>query len=217
MRKYVIMGPQGSGKGTQAKRLRDALDLVHISVGDIFRWNVQSHTKLGARIRRYVDAGELVPDDLVDEIVRARLVEHDWNFGFVLDGFPRNQGQALFFLESFDIDAVIEIVLPEAAAMERMLSRRLCSRCGLDYNLIHHRPAHAGTCDVCGGSLEPRSDDTPQAIRARLAAYDAQAGPILQLFRAKELVLTVDGTGSPDEVHGEICRRLELHVAAQAR
>ena len=210
MRKFVIMGAQGSGKGTQAKRLRDAFDLVHISVGDIFRWNVQSHTKLGAHIRRYVDAGELVPDDVVGEIVRARLDDHDWNFGFVLDGFPRNERQALFFLETFDIDAVIEIGLSEPAARERILSRRLCAQCGLDYNLIYHRPARPETCDVCGGALESRSDDTPQAIRARLDEYHVQAGPILELFGRKELVVTVDGTRGPDDVHREICRKVGL-------
>jgi adenylate kinase len=214
VRKFVIMGAQGSGKGTQAKRLRDAFDLVHVSVGDIFRWNVQSHTKLGAHIRRYVDAGELVPDDVVGEIVRARLEEHDWNFGFVLDGFPRNEHQALFFLESFDIDAVIEIALSEAAATERILSRRLCNQCGLDYNLIFHRPARPGTCDVCGGALESRSDDTPQAIRQRLDEYHVQAGPILDLFGRKELVVTVDGTRGPEDVHREICEKLGLPFTA---
>lgn len=208
--KYIIMGPQGSGKGTQARMLARDFDLVHISVGDIFRWNVQGHTKLGARIRRYVDAGELVPDDLVDQIVRARLDEHDWNFGFVLDGFPRSERQALFFLETFDIDAVIEIALPAATATERMLARRLCGRCGLDYNLIYHRPARPEACDVCGGTLETRSDDSLQAIAARLHAYHAQAAPILELFRRKELVVTVDGACHPDEVFRQICQKLGL-------
>jgi adenylate kinase len=207
------MGPQGSGKGTQAKRLREAFDLVHISVGDIFRWNVQGHTKLGARIRRYVDAGELVPDDVVDEIVRARLEQHDWNWGFVLDGFPRSERQALFFLESYDIDAVIEIAVPDEVVTERMLSRRLCSQCGLDYNLIHHRPAVPGVCDVCGGALVSRPDDSPEAIRARLEDYHAQTRPILELFRKKELVVTVDGTRTPDEVEREIREKLGLPVA----
>jgi adenylate kinase len=216
LRKYVIMGPQGSGKGTQAKRLREAFDLVHISVGDIFRWNIQSHTKLGARIRRYVDAGELVPDDVVGEIVLDRLNQHDWNFGFVLDGFPRSERQALFFLETFDIDAVIEIALPAAAATERMLGRRLCGRCGLDYNLIYHRPAREGACDVCGGALETRSDDSPQAIAARLRGYHAQTAPILDLFRRKELVVTVDGACHPDEVYRQICRKLGLSEGGQS-
>ena len=107
--KYVIMGVQGCGKGTQAKLLATDFDLVHISVGDIFRWHIQSHTKLAARIKRITAAGELVPDEVVEEVVRDRLEQHDWNYGFILDGFPRNRRQAEFFLESYDIDAVILI------------------------------------------------------------------------------------------------------------
>ena len=107
MRKYVIMGVQGSGKGTQARLLGERYDLVHISVGDIFRWNVQAHTKLAAQVRRTMAAGELVGDDLVEAVVRDRLDRHDWNYGFIVDGFPRNGEQAEFFLESYDIDGVI--------------------------------------------------------------------------------------------------------------
>lgn len=108
MRKYVIMGVQGSGKGTQGALLADGIDLVHISVGDILRWHVQHHTKLGAQVRRIMAAGELVGDDLVESVVRTRLDQHDWNYGFIVDGFPRNRRQAEFFLESYDIDAVID-------------------------------------------------------------------------------------------------------------
>ncbi|HEV3014268.1 MAG TPA: nucleoside monophosphate kinase, partial [Actinomycetota bacterium] len=127
MRKYIVMGVQGSGKGTQAKLLADALDLEHISVGDIRRWNVEHHTKLGAQIRRIVAAGELVGDDLVERVVRRRLDEHDWNYGFIVNGFPRNQPQARFFLESYDLDAVILLDLPDSLVEGRVLSRRLCS------------------------------------------------------------------------------------------
>src|SRR5688572_17072621 len=151
MHKYVLMGPQGSGKGTQAKLLKGDFDLVHISVGDIFRWNIQHHTKLGARVKRLVAAGDLVPDDVVDEVVRARLEQHDWNYGFILDGFPRNRAQAEFFLESYDVDAVVLVDVPDEVVFQRALARRLCAGCGLDYNLIQHRPRVAGICDVCGG------------------------------------------------------------------
>ena len=130
MQKYVIMGIQGCGKGTQAKLLAKEYDLVHISVGDIFRWNVQSHTKLAARINRILSRGEMVDDSTVAEIVQARLAQHDWNFGFILDGFPRNATQAGFFLESYDIDAVINIEVPAEVVVERVLSRRLCAECG---------------------------------------------------------------------------------------
>src|SRR4051794_732203 len=113
MRKYVMMGVQGSGKGTQSAALCKDFDLVHISVGDIFRWHVQRHTKIGAQIRRTVATGELVGDDLVEAIVQDRLHQHDWNFGFVIDGFPRNGRQAEFFLESYDIDGVVHLDLPD--------------------------------------------------------------------------------------------------------
>src|SRR6187200_2649182 len=167
MRKYVIMGIQGSGKGTQAKLLAEHLDLVHISVGDIFRWNVQAHTKLAAQVRRTMASGELDGDDLVESVVRERLDRHDWNYGFFVDGFPRSGGQAEFFLESYDIDGVVHLDLPDEEVRRRVLARRLCSRCGLDYNLIAHRPGDETRCDVCGGLLVSREDDTEQALTAR--------------------------------------------------
>jgi adenylate kinase len=203
MRKYIVMGVQGSGKGTQAKLLAEALDLEHISVGDIFRWNVEHHTKLGAQVRRIVAAGELV-----EAVVHRRLSEHDWNFGFIIDGFPRNQPQARFFLESYDIDAVILLDVPDSVVEERILSRRLCSRCGLDYNLISHRPAVPDVCDVCGGALVSRPDDTPESVRARLRDYHAKTEPILDLFRAKEFVVEIDATKPPEEVQAAIRTRL---------
>ena len=119
MRKFVIMGVQGSGKGTQARLLADRYDLEHISVGDILRWNVQHHTKLGAHVRRIVDAGQLVDDELVESVVRDRLDVHDWNYGFILDGFPRNVRQAEFFLESYDLDGVIDLDMPDRGGTAR--------------------------------------------------------------------------------------------------
>ena len=210
MHKYVIMGPQGSGKGTQAKRLREAFDLVHISVGDIFRWNVQTHTKLAARIHRIIAAGNLVDDDIVEQIVRRRLDEHDWNYGFILDGFPRNEFQAQFFLESYDIDAVIYIDVPPEVSVQRAMARRLCSTCGLDYNLIFHRPEKDDTCDVCGGKLVQRSDDNEQALRKRLSDFESKTRPVLDLFAKKELVVTVDGTQDADAVFAATCTKLKL-------
>lgn len=210
MHKYIIMGVQGCGKGTQARMLENDFEITHISVGDIFRWNIQNRTKLGARVNRIMRAGELVGDEVVEEIIRRRLDEHDWNFGFILDGFPRNDVQAEFFLETYDIDAVIQIVVPDEVVRQRVLSRRLCSQCGLDYNLIHHRPQKEDTCDVCGGNLVTRADDTEEALADRLQTYHAKTAPVLELFRRKELVIEVDGTRDANAVQDEIRGALSL-------
>jgi len=212
MHKYVIMGVQGCGKGTQAKMLVKDLDLTHICMGDIFRWNIQSHTKLAAQVKRVISEGKLVPDDIVEEVIRRRLEEHDWNYGFILDGFPRNDRQATFFLENYNIDSLIHIKLPDKIVFERVLSRRFCSGCGLDYNLISHRPEKENTCDVCGAALVTRPDDNEQALRERLSDYHNKTKPVLKLFADKDLLVHVDGSKSPDEVHNEIRKCLNLPV-----
>lgn len=216
MRKFIVMGPQGCGKGTQAKLLVRDYGLVHVSVGDIFRWHVQSHTKLGARVKRIVSSGLLVPDEMVNEVVLARLEQHDWNYGFVLDGFPRNRSQAEFFLERYDVDAVLHLDVPDAVVKQRIMSRRLCSKCGLDYNLIFHRPATPDTCDVCRGPLVARGDDTPGAVDARLRDYREKTQPILELFRRKALVVEVDGAKPVGDVQRELRLRAGLPAAAAA-
>jgi adenylate kinase len=210
MRKYVIIGPVGSGKGTQSELLVRDLDIVHISVGDVFRWHVKNHTKLGAQVRRIMAAGELVGDDLAEDVVRQRLDQHDWNYGFVIDGFPRSRRQTEFFLESYDIDGVIHLDLPDAEVRRRALARRLCSRCGMDYNLIADRPTVEGRCDVCGGGLVPREDDTEEALAERMHDYRERTDPILELFGRKEYVVTVDARPGVDEVRREIRERLGL-------
>jgi adenylate kinase len=210
VRKYVIMGVQGSGKGTQAKLLADGLDLVHISVGDLFRWHIQSHTKLGAQVRRIVNEGRLVDDDLVEDAVQVRLADHDWNFGFIIDGFPRNSRQAEFFLESYDIDGVINLDLPDSEVKRRVLARRYCEQCGLDYNLIASRPASPDVCDVCGGRLVARDDDTPEALDVRIRAYREDTAPVLRIFDRKEYVATIDATESIDTVQAAIRTRFGL-------
>jgi len=214
MRKYIFMGPQGSGKGTQAALLVHDLDITQISVGDIFRWHVQNHTKIGAQVSRIMTAGELVGDDMVEEIVHLRLDQHNWNFGFVIDGFPRNVRQAEFFLESYDIDAVVHLHLPDEEVRRRVTARRLCSSCGLDYNLVSHRPQTEGVCDICGGAIVSRADDTEEGLASRLQDYHVKTGPVLELFRRKEYVVTVDARDEPLAVQAAIRRELRLPALA---
>jgi adenylate kinase len=210
MRKYVIMGVQGSGKGTQSEMLASDLDLVHIAVGDIFRWNVQNHTKLGAQVRRIMASGELVSDDLAEGVVKDRLTQHDWNYGFIIDGFPRNERQAEFFLESYDIDGVIYLMLPDSEVRRRVMARRLCDGCGVDYNLIDNSPREEGQCDVCGGKLVQREDDTEEALAVRLREYHDKTNPVLDIFRRKEYVVTIDARPSKIEVQQAIRAALKL-------
>ena len=210
MRKYVIMGVQGSGKGTQSGMLAGDLDLVHIAVGDIFRWNVQHHTKLGAQVRRTIADGELVSDDLVEGVVKDRLSQHDWNYGFIIDGFPRNERQAEFFLESYDIDGVIHLELPDSEVRRRVMARRLCDTCGMDYNLIDSSPREEGRCDVCGGKLVQREDDTEEALAVRLREYHTKTNPVLAIFGRKEYVVSIDARASKEGVQRAIRAALKL-------
>jgi adenylate kinase len=216
MRKYVIMGVQGSGKGTQSALLAADFDLVHIAVGDILRWNVQHHTKLGAQVRRTMADGELVSDDIVEGVVKYRLAEHDWNFGFIIDGFPRNQRQALFFLESYDIDGVVYLELPDSEVRRRVMARRLCEDCGMDYNLIANSPREEGRCDACGGKLVQREDDTEEALAVRLREYHSKTGPVLDIFRRKECVFMIDARPDKEMVQRAIREALQLPLQGQA-
>jgi len=210
MRKYVIMGVQGSGKGTQSQLLAGDLDLVHISVGDIFRWNVQNHTKMGAQVRRVMNEGRLVSDEMVESVVGDRLTQHDWNYGFIIDGFPRNRRQAEFFLESYDIDGVIDLHLPDSEVRRRVMARRLCSNCGMDYNLLTNTPKEPGKCDVCGGELQTREDDTDEALAMRLKEFHSKTDPVIDLFGRKEYVVTVDARPPVRAIQQEIRERLGL-------
>jgi len=210
MRKYVIMGVQGCGKGTQAKLLADEFNLVHISVGDLFRDHIRNRTKTAAKVKRIMDAGQLVPDEIVIDMVQKRLDDHDWNIGFILDGFPRNTPQAQCLLESYDIDAVILIDVPDQVVLDRIMARRLCGVCGSDTNLLFNPPQVEGKCDKCGGELKARADDNEEAIRGRLNDYHSQTEPVLEMLGKKERIVKVDGTKTPAEVQQAIRTELGL-------
>lgn len=189
MNHYIVFGPQGSGKGTQSHQLCADYDLVHISIGDIFRWNVAHHTKLAARIQRITDAGLLVPDEIVEEVVRRRLEEHDWNYGFVLDGFPRTIRQAEYLFENWNLDKVIYLDIPDEVVFERVMSR-----------------ARIGE----GSGFTKRVDDNPEALRVRLQEYHEKTKPLLEMYRRKGILLTIDATRGIEEISRDIRQRLGL-------
>ncbi len=204
------MGVQGCGKGTQAKLMCDSYDFVHISIGDQFRWHISNHTKLAAKLQRVIAAGQMAGDDLVEKVVSERLQWHDWNYGFVLDGFPRNFTQAEFLLETYNINGAIHLQVADDIVTKRVLARRVCNSCGLDYNLIHHRPKVEGVCDVCHGKLKAREDDNEAAIVNRLADYHTKTEPIIELFKQVGILVEVDAAQSVELVFEDIKRKIGL-------
>ncbi len=155
-------------------------------------------------------AGELVDDDLAEGVVKDRLAQHDWNYGFIIDGFPRNERQAEFFLESYDIDGVIFLDMPDSEVRRRVLARRLCQDCGMDYNLIDSSPREEGKCDACGGKLVQREDDTEEALAVRLREYHDKTNPVLDIFRRKEYVVTIDARADKVDIQRAIRAALDL-------
>lgn len=195
MHKYVICGPQGSGKGTQSELLCRDYDLVHISIGEIFRWNVRHHTKLAARINRITEAGLLVPDEVVERVVRERLDQHDWNYGFVLDGFPRTRAQAEYLFENWNLDKVIYLELSDEVVFQRVMYR-----------------ARMGQ----GSGFTKRADDNPEALMMRLTEYHEKTKPLLELYRKMGMLISVDANRSISEIYTDVRNKLGLPFVDRA-
>ena len=201
--RLVVLGKQGAGKGTQCVRLSHHYVVPHVSTGDMLRGEVKSRSSLGRRAQELMDKGELIPDEMVMEMVSGRLSERDTRGrGFVLDGCPRTTGQAGALeklVEPFNLDLVIDLQVPTTLVLKRLASRRVCVDCGANYSTAAP-PLVNWTCDVCGGEVIQREDDTEEAIMRRLSLYEEETAPLLDWYKKRSLLAEINGTGSPDAV-----------------
>ena len=200
--RVVLLGPPGAGKGTQAKRLTQDTGLVHLSSGDILRDEVSRATELGRTANSYMERGELVPDELIIDMIRGRI--KSTGTGFLLDGFPRTvkQGEALG--EITPLDVVINIGLAREEVVRRLTARRVCEECGVIYNLLYDPPEDESTCPACGGRLVQRDDDKQAVIENRYDVYERSTAPLIDYYRNRGLLRDVDGTRSSDAISSEI-------------
>jgi adenylate kinase len=213
--RLVVLGKQGAGKGTQAVRLSRHYAVPHISTGDMFRAAVRSGSEFGAKARKFMDAGELVPDEVVIGLVQERLSQDDARLrGFMLDGFPRTVQQAEALDEILPppgVELVVDLEVPTEVVLKRLASRRVCVECGTNYSL-ERPPSDPEKCDVCGGLVVQREDDTVSAIRRRLELYEEQTAPLIAWYLAKDKLVTVDGVGEPDRVTTRLIRAIDLRL-----
>ena len=212
--RLVLLGKQGAGKGTQCARLARHYVVPHISTGDMVRAAVRVGTEFGRKAKEYMDAGELLPDDVIVGIVDERLMLDDTRArGFILDGFPRTVAQATSLLEILQprgLDLAVNLDVPREAVLARLAARRVCSDCGANYS-VDDRPKYDWTCDVCGGDVIQRADDTEEAIIRRLDLYERETSPLIAWFAERDLLVAVDGLGDPDEVTARLIRVIDRH------
>jgi adenylate kinase len=190
--RFIIFGPPGAGKGTYALRLGRELKIAVISTGDIFREEVKRNTELGRKVTEFLNRGDLVPDEIVTDVLAKRIRMPDSKHGFILDGYPRTIEQAKALDTITKIDAVIRLIVPEWIIIERLSNRRVCKKCGAIYNLKYLKPKRPGTCDKCGGELFQREDDKPEVIRERLKVYEAQTQPLIRYYEEKLPILNIE-------------------------
>ena len=207
--KLILLGAPGAGKGTQAEVICQHLNIPTISTGNIIRAALKSGTEMGLKAKSFMDAGKLVPDDVVIGIIKERLAENDCENGFVLDGFPRTIPQA----EALDsmgivIDRVIDIEVPDEKVVARMSGRRVCESCGASYHIVNIPPKKEGVCDVCGGKLVQRKDDNPETVRDRLEVYHRETEPLKGFYEARGILKTVEDQSTVDGTTQAILRAL---------
>ncbi|MFH8366223.1 adenylate kinase [Streptomyces sp. NPDC018031] len=204
--RIVLVGPPGAGKGTQAAYLAKNLSIPHISTGDLFRANISQGTELGKKAKSYMDAGDLVPDEVTIGMAKERMSQPDAANGFLLDGFPRNVSQAealdgMLKSEGMQLDAVLDLEVPEDEVVKRIAGRRICRNDSSHvFHVDYSAPKAEGVCDACGGELYQRPDDSEETVRTRLDVYHTQTEPIIDYYRAQGLVATIPALGQVNEV-----------------
>lgn len=212
--KIIMLGAPGAGKGTQAKMIAEKYQIPHISTGDIFRANIKNGTELGMEAKKYMDQGQLVPDELTVKILLDRVAQDDCQKGYVLDGFPRTIPQAQVLDKALaelgdTIDYAVNVDVPDENIVKRMSGRRACLGCGATYHLEHIPPKKEGTCDTCGQELVLRDDDKPETVLNRLKVYHDQTQPLIDFYTEKGVLRTVDGTVPMQDVFAAIVEILD--------
>ncbi len=207
--KLILLGPPGAGKGTQAAKIAERYSLAHISTGDMLRAEIASETPLGKEAKAIIDRGELVPDEIIIGMVANRIKQPDCVNGFLLDGFPRTIAQAESLLGFSEIDRAVCISIPDEMIIDRMAKRRVCPACKRTYSVEPGSRWEQFFCTECGARLITRDDDKPETVRHRLEVYAEQTYPLVEFFRSRDMLSEVDGTGTVDEVAGNIFRLFE--------
>ncbi|MFW6131382.1 MAG: adenylate kinase [Candidatus Aminicenantaceae bacterium] len=209
--RIVLLGPPGSGKGTQAGLLEKRCGFPVISTGDLLRQAVQNKTPLGEKVKSVVGSGELVSDEIMIKILKKRLLEIDCKNGYILDGYPRNIAQVKILEEinGHRKEVVIELYLERDAIIERLGARRVCTKCGAIYNMLEHPPKKKGRCDICQGKLIRRDDDKPKVIKERIKIYNKEIGSVIDYYKRKNVYHRVDAQFKINEVFDNICSIIE--------
>ena len=205
----LIMGPAGAGKGTMSDLIIKEYDIPHISTGDMLRENVRNGTELGKEAKSYMDAGKLVPDDVINAMVEQRLLEPDCQKGYLLDGFPRTLVQAEAFGEIANkigkpVEVVVALEVGFDVLADRITGRRICPKCGAIFHMTTHRPKVEGICDECGGELQQRKDDTVEQLKVRMEEYEAKTAPIIGYFEPKGVVSHIDASKNAEETFAQV-------------
>lgn len=213
--RVILLGPPGGGKGTQGELIEKKYRFPKISTGDLLRREVQEKTTLGEMAKAEMNQGELVKDDIVIEMIKHKIFQPDCKRGYILDGFPRNVGQArrLEEIEEKRQEIVIDIHLSEQTLIKRLSARRICSSCGAIYNLLARNPGKEGTCDICGSELIQREDDVPEVIKERLKVYHEQTEALIDYYSRKKVYFRIDGEGKIETISKNIYSILDREIA----